>query len=375
MKNRDKEKKKNIFLLCPATHIVFLVSVIIIAFYFLLRGNETIMETVCRGFVRPYHRLIGTLCSYVPFSIAELIYAILIVWALSYIISAVYLIIKRDAKLARIYKTIVTLLTAACVFYAGFCLLWGVYYTSASFADENGIQTREYSVEELKTVTEYFASIANEYSDSVDRSDRGEFAVSLDEIFDAAPTLYKNLSEEFSSLEWSEMRAKPFLTSKLLSLINFTGFFFPFTAEANINIDSPACLIPSTIAHELAHQRGVAAEDEANFVGILACMKSGNVTYTYSASLLAYIHLGNALYKADNAAWREVYYSLNDTVRYDLKSNNEYWDKFETKIREASDSVYSGFLESYGETRGLQSYGACIDLLIAYYLEEAENAK
>lgn len=43
-----------------------------------------------------------------------------------------------------------------------------------------------------------------------------------------------------------------------MSRINYTGFFFPYTAEANVNVDSPLCMLPSTIAHELAHQRGVA---------------------------------------------------------------------------------------------------------------------
>lgn len=373
MKETENRKLKKLFLQCPAAHVILAVSVVVIALYFLLRDNTAVMEAVCRGFVRPYHRIVGSLCSYVSFSVAEALYAALIIWALAYVIRAACLLIKRGGKLLRLYKTAAALLAAVCAFYAGFCLLWGVYYTSAGFARENGIVTRKYSVQELESVTCYFADMCNEYSGMVQRGDSGDFAVSLDEIFDATPTLYKRAEELFPSLSWPETRAKPFLTSKLLSYINFTGFFFPFTAEANINVNSPACLIPSTIAHELAHQRGVAAEDEANFVGIMACLESGNEVYTYSAALLAYIHLGNALYKADNDAWREVYYSLDDTVRADMKGNNEYWDRFETKISQVSDTVYTGFLESYGEDRGLQSYGACVDLLISFYLKEAEK--
>ena len=377
MKKQKAEKNKilSIFSLCRAAYIVLLLSAAIISLYFSLRGNEKIIDAVCRGFVRPYQRIVGTVCSYVPFSVAELIYAALVIWSVCYIVRAVYRIITRESKLLCLYKTIITLLAASCGFYAGFCLLWGVYYTSAGFIEDSGMETREYSVDELSSVTQYFAELANEYGDKVQRNSDGGFDVPLDEIFDAAPGLYQNVSEQFSSLKWPEMRAKPFFTSKLLSLINFTGFFFPFTAEANINIDSPSCLIPSTIAHELAHQRGVASEDEANFVGILASMESGNETYIYSASLLAYIHLGNALYKADNNAWSDVFHSLSANVRSDLKSNNEYWDRFETKISDASDAVYTGFLESYGEERGLKSYGACIDLLISYYLKETESIK
>ena len=63
------------------------------------------------------------------------------------------------------------------------------------------------------------------------------------------------------------------------------GFFFPFTGEANLNVDSPECLLPATIAHELAHVRGVAPEQTANFVAILACDTSGDPLYAYSGYL------------------------------------------------------------------------------------------
>ncbi len=372
MKNALLKKKKISFFLCPAAHVLLALSVVIIVLYFALRGNSAIMAAVCNGFVRPYHRIVATLCSYVPVSVAELLYAALIIWAIVYLVRAIYLLIKRDGRLQRLYMTVITLAAAACGFYAGFCLFWGVYYTSSSFVSDSGIETREYSVEELSAATNYFASIANEYGQLVQRDDDGNFAVPLNDIFQRASGLYDNAEKIFPTLEWPDLVAKPFLMSKLLSLINFTGFFFPYTGEANINVDSPACLIPSTIAHELAHQRGTAAEDEANFVGIFASLESGDEVYTYSASLLAYIHLGNALHGADYDAWVEVYYSLSDEVRGDLISNNQYWDQYDTKVSNASDAVYTGFLHSYGEERGLQSYGACIDLLIAYYLPEAE---
>ena len=157
--------------------------------------------------------------------------------------------------------------------------------------------------------------------------------------------------------------------SKIMSYLDFTGFFFPFTGEANINTDSPACFIPSTIAHELAHQRGVAAEDEANFVAVLACLENGDPVYCYSACLLAYTHLGNALYSADYDAWYAVYSSLSDGVRNDLAANNAYWAGFKTPVSGISNSVYTGFLHSYGQTLGLRSYGACVDLLVAYYYD------
>jgi len=160
----------------------------------------------------------------------------------------------------------------------------------------------------------------------------------------------------------------------VMSYTDFTGFFFPFTAEANVNTDFPPSLFASTVGHELAHQRGVAKEQEANFVSVLACLNSGDPDYVYSACLLAYTHLGNALYTADRAAWKEIYDGLDDAVLRDFAANRAYWRQFDTPVQTVANTVYEGFLHSYDQVLGLRSYGACVDLLVNYYYDDAVAA-
>ncbi|MCD8254777.1 MAG: DUF3810 domain-containing protein, partial [Oscillospiraceae bacterium] len=284
-----------------------------------------------------------------------------------YHVLAIRSLCKKRDWLRGGYRIALTAVMCFCVVYGGFCLMWGCYYEVADFEQSSGISAEGVSAEQLESVTAYFAALVNEYGEGVLRDENGLFAEPLDEIFALSPTLYDEVCEKFPCLEGPQLRAKPFFFSQILSLVNFTGFFFPFTAEANINTDSPACLIPATIAHELAHQRGVAQEDEANFVAVLASLENGSAVYCYSACLLAYIHLGNALYKADYDAWLDVYSTLSEGVLADLRNNNEYWAQYETPVSAVSDTVYTGFLQSYRQTLGLQTYGACMDLLVAYY--------
>ena len=115
----------------------------------------------------------------------------------------------------------------------------------------------------------------------------------------------------------------------------------------------------------------MAQEDEANFVAVLACLSDGDPVFCYSACLLAYIHLGNALYEADYDAWLDNYARLSAPVRADLAENNAYWQQFKSPVSQVSDAVYTGFLHSYGQTLGLKTYGKCVDLLVAYYYDEA----
>ena len=56
----------------------------------------------------------------------------------------------------------------------------------------------------------------------------------------------------------------------------------------------------------------------------------------------------------------------------DIQSNNAYWAPYrDTVVNSAADTVYTGLLHSYGQTDGLQTYGKCIDLLVAYYYDDA----
>ena len=156
--------------------------------------------------------------------------------------------------------------------------------------------------------------------------------------------------------------------SRLMSILDFTGFFFPFTGEANLNADSPAAFFPSTLAHEMAHQKNIAPEQEANFVAVVTCIRSGKPAYVYSGALLGYVHLANALYEADRTRWEAVSGLLCAEARADLSANNAYWAQFESPVSDAVQSVYSSFLQSNGQELGMKSYGACVDLLVAYFI-------
>jgi len=359
------------FRLCPIRHVICLSGLSVIAAYFALRSNSAIMNAVSTKLVRPWHRFFSGIFDPPPFSAAEALIVAAVLFGIVYIIFSVVNIIRKPGRLVAIYRLLLSCLTAFSLIYGGFCLLWGAYYYSPDFEDQSGLHAQAISVEQLETVTRYFTDLVNEYSPLVSRDESGLFAEDRDEIFQRAPQLYAQAEEVFPCLAGEERCPKPFFFSRIMSYINFTGFFFPFTGEANINIDSPACLMPSTIAHELAHQRGVAAEDEANFVAVMACMENGDPVYCYSAALMAYIYLGNALHKADYDAWAENYERLAPEVRLDLQSNNAYWEQFETPVSQVSDTVYTGFLQSYGQELGLQTYGACVDLLVAYYYDIA----
>jgi len=374
METRERTKfgPAAIFAICPAAHITALISGVIIVLHFLLRGNRTLMAAVSDKLVQPVHQFLAGLCAKLPgVSVAELVVVCFVLSVLAFVVVSVIKIIARPGKVRRLYSMVMGLVSVGLMVYALFSLLWGVYYYGDDFAAKTGFEQKPISVEQLETVTVYFADMLNGYSEQVERDERGFYAIDRRDILDRSAGLYDSIQQDYPCLRGEGFSAKGLHFSRVLSYMDFTGFFFPFTGEANVNMDFPVSLFPSTVAHELAHQRGVAKEQEANFVAVLASLASLDTDFCYSACLLAYTHLGNALHSADYEAWERVYVGLDQGVLMDFAMNRYYWQQFETPVQEVSTAVYENFLYSYDQELGMKSYGACVDLLVNYYYEQA----
>jgi len=364
-------KLRNFFEGLMKRHIWILGCVVFAAAFHLLSGCRPLMNAIANGTLW-IKRLMAYVFSVLPVSVMELLIIAAVTGGIAYIIIAVRDIKRSKERGKTLYRRVSFIAALVLTVYAVLCLFLGASYNADGFQAKSGLYARKTSVEELYRVAEYFTEEICQVYDKVERDENGVFAEELDDIFDASTEIYEGVSEVYSFLGQESVKPKKMMFSRVMSWFNYTGIYFPFTGEANINVDHPSMMVPATIAHEMAHQRGIASEQEANFVAILTCAKSGDPAYEYSGALSAFINLGNALYRYDKEAYARLWYSLPPEVLADMQVNNEYWKQFETKAAEVSEKVYDGFLKSYGQELGVQSYGACVDLLIAYYNEYGE---
>lgn len=347
----------------PVRLFVLAFLLIIIGASYLLQSSTGVMVWLYEHITRPWHYFMSRVCSVFPFSVAELIYAVAVVFVIVYIIFSVIRLIRRPRKGRQVYITVITIAIVPLLFWCALRVFWTPCYYAPRFAEMSGVSDEPVSVEELRDVTAYFASLCSEYRERVDTSSQDR-----DGIVDRASEVFTGASDAFPCLEGRSMRPKGIICSKIMSYLDFTGFFFPFTGEANLNMDSPAYLLPSTAEHEIAHQRGVAQEQDCNFVAVFACMQSEYDDYRYAGAVLAYTYLGNALYGENYDMWYEIYSTLSPAVLADFAANSEYWAQFKDSApKKASNAVYDSFLKSNGQELGRKSYGACVDLLVNYY--------
>jgi len=255
---------------------------------------------------------------------------------------------------------IVNLLCVASAVYFLFTVTCGINYYRDSFAEIEHLDTSESTESELVALAESLVSRLNEADASFDRNYQ-----SFDDTSDRAVTYFATLAEMYPSLQGEYGAPKAVNFFGMMSYSQITGFFFPFTYEANVNDSIPKMSLPATMCHELVHLRGFMREDEANYIAYLACVESGDPEFVYSGLLLAYSYTANALYSQNPQSYITVSSELNDNVKADLHERQNYWEKYEGIVAEVSDKVNDTYLKVNAQSDGTKSYGRMVDLLIA----------
>lgn len=320
-------------------------------------------------------QLISSITGLFPFSVAELLVILLPLVILVLLLRFVLqLILDKKDRGERWRRGILNVLCAISVLLFLFTILAGLNYYRASFTSYSNLEIAESSVEELYSLTENLMHRANELRVLVTATDdKGVFKLSVSDTKLAKLTneAMQLLAEDYPVLGGSYGSPKPILLSKLMSQTEITGIFFPFTMEANVNVDVPDYSIPVTMLHELAHLRGFMREDEANFVAYLAGMKSEHVDLNYSSTMLALIIAGNALYDQSPELYFEVRSEYSEGLVKDIRANSEYWHQYEdTAVSTISNKINDTYLKANAQTDGVKSYGRMLDLLLAQYRSE-----
>ena len=205
----------------------------------------------------------------------------------------------------------------------------------------------------------------------------------LRDMANQARELMAELGADYPQLDGYYPRPKALLSSDFMCQQHMQGYYFPFSMEANYNDVMHILNIPSTMCHELAHLRGYIYEDEANFIGYLACVGSEDEFFRYAGYLSVLVYLNNDIYYA----WRDHPDIYEDTVKRiapvaveeqvwtdNIFVTQEEWDRINGKalldtelVDKAADAFIDGNLKLNGILDGKVSYSRVVRLLLQYY--------
>jgi hypothetical protein len=312
------------------------------------------------------------LTKWAPFSLGDLLYLFIVLWSLIKLIKWVVKLSKEGPSKFFLKASLLKAVNFFLGVYIVFKLLWGLNYNRLGIEYQLKLEKQPYSQATLNQLTNDLIDSLNFY--------RSRFDTVLpsphpDTIYRDTYRAYQQIAERYPFLYYRHRDVKVSLYTPVSDYIGFTGYYNPFSGEAQLRTDVPRVLIPYVACHEIAHQLGYASESEANFVGYLAAGTSVNPYFRYSVYLDLFSYAQGeqlAKYALDKdlqgfeAAIKNNRERLDTLVRKDRREIRDFFQKRRNKVSPAMNSLYDQYLKMNSQEKGMKSYDEVIGWVLAY---------
>ncbi len=348
--------------------IWWLIATVLVISIKLFSLNGTAVEKYYTyGLYPVFSTISGFLLGWIPFSVGDILYVCVGIWLVYKIVKNIWLLFKRGFRKMNFFPKLGDALLLMVFVYIFFNLAWGLNYNRSGLVTQLGLEQIRYDTSDL-------VAINNILIDKVNRSKRALIMEAnpypdTKTLFNRSRATFKEAGEKYPFLNYNKRSesVKSSMYGWLGNYLGFTGYYNPFTGEAQVNTTVPQFLRPYIVNHEIAHQLGYAKEDAASFVGYLAIMYSNDTLFKYSAYLDLFAYANRELYYVDSVKSNNFYAQLDPSVLKDLAEWKEFSLSHQSFIGPLITWGYDKFLMLNEQPQGMRSYNRVVVMLAAYY--------
>jgi hypothetical protein len=341
--------------------IQFLIPITLLGFVFLCSRFPVLAE----WYMRLFYPVIATVLSFINRWVSFSLLDVLLIAAIVILSGGIFMLCLRRLSFLRWVKTFLLSVLWLMVW---FYLAWGIAYFRPDFHER-------FDVEEPKEDREFFEALVERYIDLLNHSYVADPQFDIKEIDNEMESLYK---EHHASLRlpypcgWR--RTKKTLIEPLMTRTGISGFFNPFFNEVHVNSYSLPVTYPYTLAHEKAHQFGIAHEAECNLIATVICTLSDHPLVRYSGYLQTVPYLLNNLRRISPNRYREIAGQIDPRILEDYRTIREHWQKAQDQtLSNVQEKVYDSYLRTNKQRSGILSYSEMTKLLVTWEMMNPEN--
>ncbi len=317
------------------------------------------------GFYVFFSKILRIVFGWIPFSLGDILYFLSFCWLIWKIIKNVRLLFKKPWDKRRAFQKILNLLFLFATIYVVFYLFWGMNYDRKGIAFQLQITPQGYDTTDLLMIENILLKKVNATKLAVIKNH--EKYPSTAQLILRAKRSYADAQQKFPFLKYDQTSVKSSLYGTLGDYLGFTGYYNPFTGEAQINTTVPQMLRPYIATHEMAHQLGYAKENEANFVGYLAAVNSRDTLFHYSTYLDLFLYTNREIFYFDSLSARNTMEKLNPFVKADIEELRQFNIDHQSFLEPIITWMYGNYLKLNNQPKGIHSYNAVVGMLVAYY--------
>lgn len=256
-----------------------------------------------------------------------------------------------------------------------FYLFWGLNYARAPLGERLGLSvTPAESTEALLALADHVVERTNRayrllHGGSEDLGEATAIPFDRRAVSRELETGWGRVSRALDLPAQASRRYGPVKTRGATAILDFfdlSGVYSPFTGEAHVSASLPSMVLPAVAAHEQAHQRGIAREDEASFAGVLAAVHADDPYVLYSG----WARIARAVLRDVRRVDRDVYEArmaaLLPGVRRDWGDYIRWYEENRSLAGPVATAVNDTYLRAHAVEGGVASYDRVTELLVAW---------
>lgn len=347
--------------------VVLGITIISFTVSLLYHNNSALADFLNDTFGRGIRFVLTQITNLIPFSLTETLIVGIPIW--------IFLIFKIIISLSNMSKkkyirACAAMLAIACIVVTLSTLAFNPSFYNPTIDEKLGFKREKVSAQDLyDTGMIVLEKMTNELDNIVYPLDTySSMMMTYDEMNAELNKAWDKVNDTYPNIQRMYSKVKPVVLSYLWTYTHISGMYFPMTGEANLNVNYPDYIIVSSAAHEMAHQRGIGREDEANFMAFLVCTSSDNPYLKYAGYLDVFDDILSALAGADPTLYSDLVARRDNRIVQEGRAYGEFFEKYRKNVASnISDKVNDTAIKIRGQETGLKSYGLVVDLVVAYY--------
>lgn len=344
--------------------LLFILSVIVFAIGL---NSNWVEQFYARGiyqFTAPVQRFVSGL---IPFALGDFLYLILILYVIRWGYRFYRKFVQKQLKRTDGISISLQVLNFLMLLYLIFKILWGLNYSRLPIARQLGISNEKYTTQQLVSLGKYFITRLN----TLEQVKKKNYTIG--QLQQKAKQAYDSMKQKNAFFSYSVPAVKPVLNSWAITKIGIEGYYSPLSGEANVNMRLPLPALPFVTCHEIAHQLGVAREDEANLVGYLVASNSSDPYFQYSAAYEVFKNILFEIRLKSPEDYDQLYKTINKVTISDLAADRAFWQKYNSAMFAYMDVAFDRFLKLNNQPKGTDSYQDIVGWLYNIHKDDFTN--
>lgn len=318
-----------------------------------LRTDPELAEWWTQNVAQGVVRVIGALTSFLPISVFEILVIVVVACALFLFVRLVINLCR--AQFRKIFMGLLAAGVAAMYVLDMYMLSMGFGYYRAAMPKY--LAGDDYNSKQATAVADFVLADYNALAEKFKRDKNGCVVCpyTFGELAELMRKEYARLDDDYF-FSYTP-KAKPVVNGWFMSASLITGVTFLPTGEANVNTAAPPTTITYTMAHELAHAKGVMREGDANLISYYVLLSSKNDYLRYCGYVATFYDFVDCVQLAgDSESFSRIIASVSPLIDGELAYTYDYWRSQPDIMGEISEFFNNWYLESNGVENGTGSY-------------------